>query len=185
MTGALRAAATAAFVVSAVAVVALHALRPGLDPASHRLSEYAVGPYGWLMVVAFGALALGTLALGVALRGEAAPAWAWAGCFFVAAASLLSGMFDVEGASEPVHSLASTGAVVGATGLLCGSAFRPWAGHRSAPRLLAIAAAVLLVLGPAIHRTTWTGAGQRALWMLLLTGLIWIAQPVPAVERSR
>jgi hypothetical protein len=53
-----------------VAVVILHFLRPDYDPVKRAVSNYAIGPYGFLMVSAFFALALSlfALALGLARR---------------------------------------------------------------------------------------------------------------------
>lgn len=51
-------AAAAATLIAAAAVLALHVLRPDLEPASHRLSEYAIGPWGWLTTSVFAALAV-------------------------------------------------------------------------------------------------------------------------------
>src|SRR4051794_9300872 len=48
-------------VVSAGLVIALHPLRPGLDPWAHRMSEYSTGPYWFLMVGAFVALGVGLM----------------------------------------------------------------------------------------------------------------------------
>lgn len=49
-------------------VVALHLLRSDLDPVGHRLSEYANGPYGYLMTTAFVALGGALLTMAVGLR---------------------------------------------------------------------------------------------------------------------
>lgn len=175
MTRALRPIAIVSFAVAAISVAALHVLHPDLQPSATRLSEYALESHGWVMAVAFGAVALGSLCLGLALRHEDAPACAWPTCLAVAVASLLSGVFDVEGSSERLHSYASTIAVIGATGLIAGSASSAWRSHRRTPRPLAIAAVVLLIVGPIVHGTSWTGLGQRALWAVLLAGLIWMA----------
>ncbi|MGH8242937.1 MAG: DUF998 domain-containing protein [Steroidobacteraceae bacterium] len=40
-------------------LVALHFLRPDLEPSSHVISEYALDPHGWLMALSFLALAVG------------------------------------------------------------------------------------------------------------------------------
>ena len=66
MTGVITAAT--GIVVSAACVTLLHLLRTDLPPHAHRLSEYATGPYGWLMTLAFVALAAG-------LTGFAAFLW--------------------------------------------------------------------------------------------------------------
>ena len=44
-------------------VVALHVVRPELDPLAHRLSDYANGDHGWLMAVAFALMAAAALVL--------------------------------------------------------------------------------------------------------------------------
>lgn len=48
----------------------LHLVKPDLDPSWHFISEYAIGAYGWVMVLAFLALAASYVALFVALRGR-------------------------------------------------------------------------------------------------------------------
>jgi hypothetical protein len=65
------AAARLAFAGGATFVLllaALHLLRRDLDPSWHFVSEYAVGDYGWMMTLAFLALALSYVALFVTLR---------------------------------------------------------------------------------------------------------------------
>ena len=47
----------------AVSIVALHVLRPELNPIQRPTSEYAVGPYGWLMTSAFFSLSVASFAL--------------------------------------------------------------------------------------------------------------------------
>ena len=42
-----------------VLLAALHFIKPGLDPSWHFISEYAIGDYGWIMVLAFPSLAPG------------------------------------------------------------------------------------------------------------------------------
>jgi hypothetical protein len=68
-TGAARLsfAAAATFVVL---LAALHFIKPGLDPSWHFISEYAIGDYGWIMVLAFLSLALGYVTLFVAIRSQ-------------------------------------------------------------------------------------------------------------------
>ena len=53
-----------------LALLALHALRPDYHPGNHMISDYAVGPHGWIMTTAFLALsaACATLALGLFRR---------------------------------------------------------------------------------------------------------------------
>lgn len=53
------------------AVVALHFLEPGR--VDRMVSEYAVGENGWMMMLAFFAVGIGTLGIAVGLRGSLAP----------------------------------------------------------------------------------------------------------------
>ena len=52
---------------SAFALLLMHVLRPDLSPPSHMISEYAVGPFGWLMQTVFIGLSLGCAALLIGL----------------------------------------------------------------------------------------------------------------------
>jgi Protein of unknown function (DUF998) len=54
-----------AYFVAVIAV--LHLLRPDINPVERPTSEYAVGPFGYLMTSAFVSLSLGTWALVVGL----------------------------------------------------------------------------------------------------------------------
>ncbi|HLV99188.1 MAG TPA: DUF998 domain-containing protein [Ktedonobacterales bacterium] len=61
-------------------VVALHFLRPDLNPTRRFISDYAIGPHGMLMNLAFWACGLGMLALVVGLYfGVAQEGRSWAG----------------------------------------------------------------------------------------------------------
>jgi len=57
-------------------IAALHVLKPEIDPSWRFLSEYALGRHGWLMAVAFAALAVSHVGLFLAVRHEA---MAWQG----------------------------------------------------------------------------------------------------------
>lgn len=56
---------TMAFVVL---LAALHVVKSELDPSWHFISEYEIGRYGWLMQLAFLALAGANLAIVAAVR---------------------------------------------------------------------------------------------------------------------
>ena len=62
------ATAIAGPVVVAFAIVSLHAVKPELDPSWRFLSEYAVGPHGWIMQLTFMAWAVSCVALALAAR---------------------------------------------------------------------------------------------------------------------
>jgi hypothetical protein len=53
-----------------VLLAALHFIKPELDPSWHFISEYAIGDYGWIMVLAFLSLALGYVTLFLAIRSQ-------------------------------------------------------------------------------------------------------------------
>ena len=177
MNGTLRRLSVLAFTGAAACVVALHFVRPELDPASHRLSEYATGPYGWLMVTGFVALGAGFGALGVALWREERSWTLCAASLTAAFTSFLSGMFDTAGSSESIHSYASTVAVLAATTMTVAHSFTPPRVVRPdvIARGLALGIAVLVAISPLVHRTSWTGLGQRFLWLLLVAALVRIA----------
>ena len=56
-----------------LSVVAVHLLRPDIDPVSEPVSYYAVGPYGFFVGIAIFALGVGSLALTLGLRLGIAP----------------------------------------------------------------------------------------------------------------
>ncbi len=62
MPGTSHLAGRIGFAGSALALlllIALHVLRPDLDPSFHVISEYAVGAHGWIMALCFFSLAVG------------------------------------------------------------------------------------------------------------------------------
>ena len=65
-------------VINLVVLVAAPILRPDLDLLQKSLSYYAVGPWGVLQAIAFGALGISSVALGLALhRAGLASRWLW------------------------------------------------------------------------------------------------------------
>jgi hypothetical protein len=68
-----RTAALLSFASAATFVVllaALHFIKPEQDPSWHFISEYAIGDYGWMMVLAFLSLALSYVSLFAAIRSQ-------------------------------------------------------------------------------------------------------------------
>jgi hypothetical protein len=59
-----------AIVTFQLLLVALIFLRPDLDPAWHSISEWAIGPHGWIMSCAFLISSLSYLALFVMLKSQ-------------------------------------------------------------------------------------------------------------------
>jgi hypothetical protein len=52
-----------AAVMFLILLTALHFIEPELDPSKHMISEYELGPYGWLMSLAFFSLGISVLAI--------------------------------------------------------------------------------------------------------------------------
>ena len=61
------------FSYMACALLLMHVLRPDYVVSTHMISDYAVGPYGWIMQSVFVAMGLGTftLMLGLTISGPA------------------------------------------------------------------------------------------------------------------
>jgi hypothetical protein len=76
----------------AAIVAAEHALRTDLDPARHQISEYARGPYGWLMTAAFVLWAIAFLSGTRAVRSG----WARVGLAAAAGGALALAVFPTQ-----------------------------------------------------------------------------------------
>ena len=77
--------------IFAVLVLVLHVLRPQLNPVSHAISEYALGPFGSLMTIAFIIRGLGELFLvtGLAL-GTMRSSRSWTGLVLLSLSTVCS-----------------------------------------------------------------------------------------------
>ena len=186
-------------VAAPICVVALHVVSPDLEPRSRRLSEYANGPHGYLMTLAFLALGIGLLMLTAALHSEPGRRWvprhAPVGVAIAGAGMVMSGLVatDPDPANsmrEEIHSLASGLASVA---LVVSALLWMLAGLRVAPRLwrpspiaaaCAVAATALAIASPWLHRSSWTGLSQRALWLALLGWLLAVVRSIRASPAS-
>lgn len=177
---------------SGACVAVLHVVRVDVPPFSHRLSEYAIGPYGWMMTMAFVALGCGLAALGPALLAERPRGTTWivpATAFVAGAGMILSGVFrtGVSLSSETIHSRASIAATIALVGLALAHsipASRRWS-VVTVDRVgtgLALVAAALAGIAPVLHDTRWTGLGQRLLWIVLLVWLLRALRKRPAPQ---
>ena len=125
---ALRLVSVALLAGALACIVVLHLVRRDLAPARHRISEYAIGPYGELMAASFISLGAGLLALARPLA-RASARRSRVVLVVVAAAGagmVISGIFRTDPersgvTTDAVHSYASafsTMALIG-TALLC------------------------------------------------------------------
>lgn len=149
----------------------MHLLRPDLDPSWRVVSEYEIGPYGWVMQAAFVTLAISTVAAALSVR-RAAPGGtgsAAVGLLGLAAAGMLLGGLAV---SDPITatpeqvtthgSLHGLGALLAiptfpiAAGLATRALTRSsgWSGSTGALRTATVG--------------TWVGLGQMLLVMVVL-----------------
>jgi undecaprenyl-diphosphatase len=182
MASSLRRASLVLQGVGLACIVALHVLRRDLAPSGHRISEYAIGPYGALMAVAFVAIGLGLLALGAAIAASTTDRPAAVVAAIIAAAGLgmvASGIWRTDpgrsgATTDAIHSAASAFAtlalIVAAVGW--SAVRRRGRHHPDVGAVLAVMAAVLGALSPALHRSSWTGVSQRLLWLTLLAWLM-------------
>jgi len=172
--------AIACFVVVLAALLALHLLRPEFDPLTHRMSEYAIGPYGFLMTLAFVTAGLGLLALAHTVwHGVRHSFWIVLACAAMVAAAAADGLmaFFVADPYGPQAVVTVTGRVhdvlalshafcwsvaIGATplGLLADPKRRRFA-------LVSLGLSGLVVLGMAVR--TFSGLN-----LLGLTQRLWI-----------
>jgi hypothetical protein len=157
-------------------VVALHIIRPGVSPIERRLSEYALGAYGWLMDIAFVTTAGGLTALAVLLtRSPGRPRLVPAALVVAVVALVLSAVYRLDAtdnADEVIHRWASGTAaaavVVAAVGWSVVGTGRRRPGRRGPDRLVAVVALGLAVLSPMLHETSLTGINQRLVWAALI-----------------
>jgi len=105
--GALRVLAFLAIVGVAdylLIVAALHFLRPDVNPVTEAISNYGVGPYGFLLTAAVLGSAVAALALTLGLYlGMVAPARSYVGLFFLGLYGLsrvLESLFPIDVGAE-------------------------------------------------------------------------------------
>ncbi len=170
------------------AVVMLHALRPDLNAVTHAVSNYAVGPFGFLMTSAFFMLALSEFALAQGLvRGLARSrrARVSVALLHLAAAGLVvTGVFhsDVNVPRPPASASALvhwTGAGISFLSLmisifLLSGCFKDDARWQSISRpSYGWGAGIVLALAVygALAILDWTGIGER---IYLATSILWL-----------
>jgi hypothetical membrane protein len=179
---------TAVFVVL---IAALHFLSPDFDPIQRRTSEYAVGPFGYLMTSAFVAMSLASWALVIGLRRDLAPpAQSRVGVVLLGVwgiGLLVAATFptDLEGAPQTVagtiHTISGAltflSLIVGANlvsrKLKHDERWRPTS--RIAWVLALIMIPVFLAGGVAAARETGAGIAQRILLVAVATWFVLVA----------
>ncbi len=100
---------------------ALHVLRTDLAPTWHVISEYANGAHGWLMTIAFAALAVSCAATVLAIAPYADGWGMWVGLGLVGIAVVGLGMaalFPADIVQDPMPPMSWTGTMHGVASML-------------------------------------------------------------------
>ena len=105
-----RLLATVAFVTAAASLLLLvvaHIARPDIPLLTSVVSQYAVGPYGWLQTLVFATLAVSCLALFVLLLRVRLSVGGRIGTWLLLAASIGLALAAVFALGDPMHEVAS------------------------------------------------------------------------------
>ena len=187
----------AAFLASAVMIAVLHVLRTDLDPVRRRLSEYAVGRFGWVMTAAFVVFGIGLCALARAVRSADATTPSMRVLRALLGVSgvgmIVSGIFETQigpdsvAWREVVHSQASALAFMAliVAALLTATVARNamvWGASRGAADAITALAAVSAVISPLTHDGPWAGLVQR---LSYAAALCWLLLAARATARHR
>lgn len=158
-----RPAAHLALILTAafpILVTALHLLEPDLDPSWRLISEYALGPFGWVMALAFLCLAGGCLALVMATRSSTP----------TIAGHVGQTLLVIVGLGLTMAAIFTTDPITTTTATPSGNL------HNAAAALviLGFPVAASLISRALKRQPAWASARRRLSWLTLLTwgGLI-------------
>lgn len=146
-------ASTGMFVVL---LLLLHFVKSDLDPSWHFISEYEIGTHGWMMQAAFLALALGNVALFVAIRNCLTGLWGWIGSmlFLVGAfGTVLGGVFITDPVNTAPEAITTSGTLHNLGGGLGLAGF----------------VGTLILSAKLVHNSSWNSARR---WILLATAIL-------------
>ena len=146
--------AIAAVIAYQALLIALIFIRPDLDPSWHTISEWAIGPHGWIMVLAFLLSALSYGSLFVTIRSQIRGLWGKAGLGLLLICAIGTagvGVFVTDPMPlTPAKGLTTTGLLH----VICGGSalmFLPFA-------------ALLVNLSLALKNPAWKPARRALLW---------------------
>jgi len=153
-------------------VASLHFVQPAYDPSLQLMSELALGPFGWTMIIAFSGLSLAVFGVYVAISVAGASRWLRLVLAASAISFLTAGIFPL-GATSGVHITAISTAFVLSVLAMC--LFPSTAGHAAgaAPRSISWALAAGVAASVALgHSLLPMGVGQRLAALCLIVWLI-------------
>ncbi|MEO7912200.1 MAG: DUF998 domain-containing protein [Roseiflexaceae bacterium] len=153
----------AAVIAYQAILIALIFIRPDLDPSWHTISEWAIGPHGWIMSMAFLISAVSYGSLFVAIKSQLRGIWGGIGLgilFICFIGTVGVGVFTTDPLESPPRALSTTGTLH----ILFGG---------SALMLLPFAA-LLINLSLALKNKAWLSARRVLVWTagLPLLGLV-------------
>jgi Protein of unknown function (DUF998) len=163
----------AAAALAIIALAALHALKREIHPSSTMISQYALGRFGWVMALCFGAFSAASASLCVALFGRAPSGHGLVGLAFLCAAAVglaMAALFPMDPVSTPRAEMSFTGRMHGVafligvpsqvlSVLLLSIALGHQGSHASAP-LLGLTAVIWLCLVTMITIMAMVGPGK-------------------------
>jgi hypothetical protein len=179
-----------------VVVVVMHVLRPEYNPINHAVSNYAAGPYGYLMTTAFFVLAVSVFAMAFGLfRSIALTNLSRVAILLLCLASIGTAVMGIfPGDARALHPPATITGVIHWTAaalsflsimiaaFLLSNTFKTDERFQRFQRLcfiLALAMVGALLLYGVMALVGWIGIGQRIylavclLWLIVLAGWIW------------
>jgi hypothetical protein len=102
-------------------LAALHVLKPEVDPSWHMISDYEIGRYGFVMVLAFVSLAVSSVSLFIAIRPQVHTVAGYiglAGLLACSVALLGGGIFTTDPITTPSDQLTTPGTLHGLSALV-------------------------------------------------------------------
>jgi hypothetical protein len=205
-TGNLAAIGSTGVLVFVALVAVLHVLDPDRDPVSITISEYVLGPHGWLLTFAGLAFGLGTLAITVAVAATLPPPRPHVGLAGLAVAGLAM-VVVAAFPTDPIDPtdprfVTTAGAIHAAAGILSFTCFavaqplltRPIATATHTPwlrrlALVPLAGYVLFwatgildnQLGGLFGNRSATGLGER---LMAVAFIVWLLAVAASVRRG-
>jgi Protein of unknown function (DUF998) len=143
-----------------VLLAALHVVKPEFDPSWRFVSEYAIGRYGWIMVVAFLSLALSCLATVIAINSQIANIGGKIGLVLlvlVAASLVAAGIFVADPITATKDQLTTHGSLHGLAAMI---------------GIPGLPIAAVLISRSLVRNQAWSSARRLLLWTAHLT---WIS----------
>jgi hypothetical protein len=139
-----------------VLLAALHFIKPDLDPSWRAISEYALGDYGWIMIIAFLAWGLSAIGIFVTIRSQIHSLVGRIGLAFLligAAGPIMAGLFPTDPITTPLDAMTTTSSIHSLGAVLSDG--------------IAIAAA-LLTLSLVRKNPNWSSVRRPLIWATVL-----------------